>query len=107
MGVRILCKRGPGEPEAWISIEEAVRKAQKNCIEQDILKEFLKKNSAEVKDVILEEFNQEQYEEGLRKEGQMEGRKETLINLYRKHLLTLEQAAEEYGTTVEEFRKIL
>ena len=41
MGVRILCKRGPGEPEAWISIEEAVRKAQKNCIEQDILKEFL------------------------------------------------------------------
>lgn len=89
------------------SIEEAVRKAQKNCIEQDILKEFLKKNSAEVKDVILEEFNQEQYEEGLRKEGQMEGRKETLINLYRKHLLTLEQAAEEYGTTVEEFQKLL
>ncbi len=33
--------------------------------------------------------------------------KETLINLYRKHLLTLEQAAEEYGTTVEEFQKLL
>ena len=97
------------------SIEEAVRKAQKNCIEQDILKEFLKKNSAEVKDVILEEFNQEKYEEGIREEerqkgrieGRQEGQKETLINLYRKHLLTLEQAAEEYGTTVEEFQKLL
>lgn len=97
------------------SIEEAVRKAQKNCIEQDILKEFLKKNSAEVKDVILEEFNQEKYEEGIREEerqkgrieGRQEGQKETLINLYRKHLLTLEQAAKEYGTTVEEFQKLL
>lgn len=101
--------------EHGFSIEEAVRKAQKNCIEQDILKEFLEKNSAEVKDVILEEFNQEKYEEGIREEerqkgrieGRQEGQKETLINLYRKHLLTLEQAAEEYGTTVEEFQKLL
>ena len=55
------------------------------------------------------------YEEGIREEerqkgrieGRQEGQKETLINLYRKHLLTLEQAAEEYGTTVEEFQKLL
>ncbi len=65
--------------------------------------------------MILEEFNQEKYEEGIREEerqkgrieGRQEGQKETLINLYRKHLLTLEQAAEEYGTTVEEFQKLL
>ena len=85
------------------SIEAAVRQAQKSCIEQDILKEFLEKNSAEVSDVILEEFNEEQYAEGLREEGKVK----TLISLYQKNLLTLEQAAEEYGTTVEEFQKLL
>ena len=85
------------------SIEVAVRQAQKSCIEQDILKEFLEKNSAEVSDVILEEFNEEQYAEGLREEGKVK----TLISLYQKNLLTLEQAAEEYGTTVEEFQKLL
>ena len=85
------------------SIEVAVRQAQKSCIEQDILKEFLEKNSAEVSDVILEEFNEEQYAEGLREEGKAK----TLISLYQKNLLTLEQAAEEYGTTVEEFQKLL
>ena len=93
------------------SIEVAVRQAQKSCIEQDILKEFLEKNSAEVSDVILEEFNEEQYAEGLREEGrqkgQEEGKAKTLISLYQKNLLTLEQAAEEYGTTVEEFQKLL
>ena len=85
------------------SIEAAVRQAQKSCIEQDILKEFLEKNSAEVSDVILEEFNEEQYAEGLREEGKAK----TLISLYQKNLLTLEKAAEEYGTTVEEFQKLL
>ena len=85
------------------SIEATVRQAHKSCIEQDILKEFLEKNSAEVSDVILEEFNEEQYAEGLREEGKAK----TLISLYQKNLLTLEQAAEEYGTTVEEFQKLL
>ena len=85
------------------SIEVAVRQAQKSCIEQDILKEFLEKNRAEVSYVILEEFNEEQYAEGLREEGKAK----TLISLYQKNLLTLEQAAEEYGTTVEEFQKLL
>ena len=77
--------------------------------------------------MILEEFDQEKYEEDLRREswedgkiagmeegksiGREEGKalekKELLVNLYRKHLLTLEQSAEEYGTTTEEFQKFL
>ncbi|RHV36359.1 hypothetical protein DXB59_08700 [Ruminococcus sp. OM05-10BH] len=102
-----------------LAIETAVQEAQKSCIEKDILKEFLEQNSAEVSDVILEEFDQEKYEEDLRRESWEDGKiagleegkalekKELLVNLYRKHLLTLEQAAEEYGTTAEEFRKFL
>ncbi len=98
-----------------LAIETAVREAQKSCIEKDILKEFLEQNSAEVSDVILEEFDQEKYEEDLRRESWEDGKiagmafekKELLVNLYRKHLLTLEQAAEEYGTTAEEFQKFL
>ena len=98
-----------------LAIETAVQEAQKSCIEKDILKEFLEQNSAEVSDVILEEFDQEKYEEDLRRESWEDGKiagmefekKELLLNLYRKHLLTLEQAAEEYGTTPEEFQKFL
>ena len=98
-----------------LAIETAVREAQKSCIEKDILKEFLEQNSAEVSDVILEEFDQEKYEEDLRRESWEDGKiagmelekKELLVNLYRKQLLTLEQAAKEYGTTAEEFRKFL
>ena len=69
--------------------------------------------------MILEEFNREKYEEDLwnqakeegKAEGKVEGRieekRELLVQLYRENLLTLEQAAEKYGTTVEEFRKLL
>ena len=65
--------------------------------------------------MILEEFDQEKYEEDLLRESWEDGKiagmefekKELLLNLYRKHLLTLEQAAEEYGTTPEEFQKFL
>ncbi len=57
-----------------LAIETAVQEAQKSCIEKDILKEFLEQNSAEVSDVILEEFDQEKYEEDLRRESWEDGK---------------------------------
>lgn len=105
--------------QSGMEMEQAVREAKRSCIEKNILKEFLERNSAEVDDVILEEFNREKYEEDLwnqakeegKAEGKVEGRieekRELLVQLYRENLLTLEQAAEKYGTTVEEFRKLL
>lgn len=63
-------------------IESAVAEARKACIDKDILKEFLEKNSSEVEDVILEEFDREWYEKKVREESQRigleEGRKQGL-----------------------------
>lgn len=68
-------------------IEEAVWSAKEHCIEKDILKEFLEKNSAEVEDVILEEFDQEWHEAKIREEE----REKLLIELIQK------KAKEGYG----------
>ena len=65
-----------------VPIENAVAEARKACIDKDILKEFLEKNSSEVEDVILEEFDREWYEKKVREESQRigleEGRKQGL-----------------------------
>ena len=57
-------------------IESAVAEARKACIDKDILKEFLEKNSSEVEDVILEEFDREWYEKKVREESQRIGLEE-------------------------------
>ena len=43
------------------------------CIEKGILKDFLIKCRAEVIDMILTDFNQEEYEKALLAEGEEEG----------------------------------
>ena len=53
-------------------IEEAVDKAVKECIEQDILKEILIKHQAEVKDMILTEYDEEKTMRLFRKEFEEE-----------------------------------
>ena len=42
-----------------------------------------------------------------RQQGIQQGTRQTLIDLYRKQILTIEQASEECGMTVEEFQKLL
>lgn len=59
-----------------VPIENAVAEARKACIDKDILKEFLEKNSSEVEDVILEEFDREWYEKKVREESQRIGLEE-------------------------------
>ncbi len=52
----------------------------------------------------------EGHEKGMRQgiqEGIQQGIQQTLIDLYRKQVLTVEQAAVECGMTVEEFQKLL
>ena len=54
-------------------IEEAVEKAITECIKEDILAEFLKKNRAEAMEVSIFEYNEEQHLANLRREGYEEG----------------------------------
>lgn len=59
-------------------MQTALNRAVDSCIEEGILKEFLRKNRAEVLGMLLEEFDAEKYERTIRGEGREEGRKEGL-----------------------------
>ena len=63
-------------------MQTAMNRAVDYCIENDILKEFLLKNRAEVLGMLLEEFDAEKYERTIRDEGWEEGQKEgrNLVN---------------------------
>ena len=63
------------------SLSEAVDLAVANCIDNNILKSFLLRHQAEVKHMILEEFDLEKYIRLEKKESRAEGRTEltTLI----------------------------
>ena len=54
-------------------IEEAVEKAITECIKEDILADFLKKNRAEAFEVSIFEYNEELHLANLRREGYEEG----------------------------------
>jgi hypothetical protein len=77
---RPFLTEGPGERRLWRRLEEAVIKAVYWCIENDILKEFLKANAAEVSnmlfeydiDTAMEVAREEAWEDG-REEGIEEG----------------------------------
>ena len=81
----------------WISIyardvpvEEAVERAIQECIEEDILAEFLKQNRAEAKSVSIYEYDQEKHmrqeRETFWEEGRVEGRGELLKEQIQKKL---------------------
>lgn len=61
-----------------LPIEEAVDKAVRFCIENDVLKEYLITHRAEVLSVCLKEFNEKVFVEAIREEGREEGRAEGL-----------------------------
>ena len=57
----------------------AVDRAVDRCIEEDVLKEYLIKHRAEVKNMILTEFNEEVFVKGMKEEGREEGQSD-LVN---------------------------
>ena len=80
-----------------------------------MIKPFLDAHRAELKGMLLEEYNETEVMELFKEEGRIEGRIEgreegreegqimTLVGLARKKYITIEQAAEEAGMSVEEF----
>ncbi len=57
-----------------MEFEEAVDAAVTYCIEHNILKTFLLKHRAEVKDVCITKYNEKSFVDGIRAEGREEGR---------------------------------
>ena len=54
---------------AGMNLEEAIRKATDDCIERDLLKDYLLKNKGEVLDMVMTEYNEELRERTLKEEG--------------------------------------
>ena len=59
-----------------MQLEDAVEKAITECIEDDILAEFLRNNRTEAKNVSIFEYDEEKHMRQTKEEGREEGRKE-------------------------------
>lgn len=79
-----------------MELKEAIDLAVRECIEENILRDFLEQHRREVCDMCLTEFDEKKYEDVLREDGREEGRSEE-----RKTLLEIVQKLKE-GKTPEQ-----
>ena len=85
-----------------MSLETAIDRTVRRCIRENILKEFLEKHRAEVRNVILTEFDEELYRQLVYKEGREDGEAAGLTEGRRRDVLEL---LEELGPVPEELRE--
>lgn len=69
-----------------MSVSEAVDRAIAECIQENILKEFLEKYQAEAKNVSIYEYDEERHLRQERETAWEEGKEDTLIEMIRKKL---------------------
>ena len=67
-----------------LPIEEAVDSAVKECIEKNVLTDFLRKHRAEVRNVCLTEFDEKKFVRTMKEEGYKEGKLETAKAMLKK-----------------------
>ena len=79
-----------------MELKEVIDLAVRECIEENILRDFLEQHRREVCDMCLTEFDEKKYEDVLREDGREEGRSEE-----RKTLLEIVQKLKE-GKTPEQ-----
>ena len=84
------------------TLEEAVEQTIRECMEEDVMADFLKRNRAEVVKMCLYEYDEEKQREFDREEGREEGREEERQNTLREKA----RADEEKLRADEAFRKI-
>ncbi len=97
-----------------MSNSDAVDKAVDSCIEEGILSDFLIKHRAEVKDMVLTEFNEKVFVNGIRAEGREEGLAEGISQGRTKEIFESvqegdyppERGAQKLGISPEEFLKV-
>ena len=101
------------------SLDDAVNRAVDECIKNDILADFLRKNRAEVVMTSIFEYNKEEEERKLRTaerqagydegydSGYDKGIEHTLAELVNEGILSIEQAAHKLHMTEDEFKKVM
>ncbi len=107
-----LVRHYDSDPDV-VSLEDAIRLAMRQCIEENVLKDFLQERGEEVMRVMTLDFTFERRLElqtaEAAEEGERIGRIETLCKQIRKKLLkhkSLEQIADELEETPETIRPL-
>ena len=94
-----------------MEFEDAVDAAVTYCIEHNVLKTFLLKHRAEVKDVCITEYNEKSFVDGIRAEGRAEGREEgrlsEIFDSVQSEDYSVERGAQKADMSVPEFEKAM
>ena len=95
---------------ADMSLNEAVECAVDECIKENILADFLRKNRAEVISMSIFEYDKEEEEQKLRKAeyeaGIQKGVLNTARHLLELNLLSLENISRATGLSIDELKKL-
>ena len=95
----IVIRRVKDYNQRGMSLSDAISRTVDECIEENILRDILEMQKKEAVNMVLTEFNEERYEQLIREETAFK----TTYAFLAKKIVTLEQAAEGLGITVEEF----
>ena len=90
-----------------MNFENAVDTAVTYCIEHDVLKAFLLKHRAEVKDVCITEYDEKTFVDGIRAEGRAEGRLSEIFDSVQAEDYGIERGAQKAGMSIPEFEKAM
>ena len=101
----ILVARVRANIAGGYNITEALEKAVKDCIRDNILRDFLKKYGIEVINMMNHEFNMEDAQRVWKKDGRIEGKIEVAKKLLRRGN-SVEIVAEDTELTIEQVKKI-
>ena len=90
-----------------MNFENAVDAAVTYCIEHDVLRAFLLKHRAEVKDVCITEYDEKTFVDGIRAEGRAEGRLSEIFDSVQAEDYGIERGAQKAGMSIPEFEKAM
>lgn len=94
-----------------MTFEEAVEQAVDVCISKGILSDILRKNKSEVIDMILTEYNEEEFREFLKEEswneGKIEGVIKTCMDFDISKEITLEKIMKDFSLSEKDAKQYL
>jgi len=92
-----------------LKLDDAVKRAINECIKRNVLREYLERNSSEVRNMLLQEWNLEEALEVSKEEGKEEGREEGIAQIakaMKDNKEPMEKITKFTGLTTEEIEKL-
>ena len=91
--------------DSGMNLKDAIEKAIKDCVERNILTEFLKKHGGEVLDMLYAEWNLDDYVKVQRREAVLEGIFQTALRMLSRGK-PIEEIVEDTGLSRAEVEKL-